>query len=147
MTVEASEAERASLARFAGLLRVEMFRGRVELKKLSANRFKLDFQLTADIVQACVVTLADVPAHIERPFTRELHFHPPLRRRSQQPAAEEISLEEDVPEEIDSLHYDLAAPLIEEFVLAIDPYPRAPGVDVSAPGEGAEAPEKPLCRP
>ena len=145
VTIEACEAERGELARFADVPRVDGFLGRVSLKKLSPNRFKLDFQLTADIVQACVVSLADVPAHIERRFARELHFQPPLRRPPDQPAAPEISLEEDVPEENDSLHYDLAAPLIEEFVLAIDPYPRAPGVAFQPPGEGEEAPQTPFA--
>lgn len=143
--IEASEAERADLARFAGVLRVERFQGRIGLKKLSANRFKLDFDLAADIVQACVVSLAEVPAHIERGFVRELHFQPQLRRPSHPPAPAEVSLEEEGPEEIDSLHYDLAAPLIEEFVLAIAPYPRAPGVAFEARGEGGEAPESPFA--
>lgn len=143
--VEAAEAERGELARFAGVLRVDGFLGRVVLKKLTANRFKLDFRLTVDIVQACVISLAEVPAHIERRFARELHFRPALRRPSDQPPAPEISLEDDLPEEIESLHYDFAAPLIEEFVLAIDPYPRAPGVAFQPPGQGEEAPESPFA--
>jgi hypothetical protein len=49
-----------------------------------------------------------------------------------------------MPEEIDSLHYDLTAPLIEEFILALDPYPRAPGVEFQAP-EGEGAPESPFA--
>jgi uncharacterized metal-binding protein YceD (DUF177 family) len=145
VVLAASEAERTDLARFTSVRRVERFQGRVGLKKLSANRFKLDFDLTADIVQACVVSLAEVPAHIERQFVRELQFRPQLRRPSHPPAPAEVSLEEDVPEEIDSLHYDLAAPLIEEFVLAIDPYPRAPGVAFKAPREGGEAPQSPFA--
>ena len=52
--------------------------------------------------------------------------------------AVEVPLADDLPEEIDSLHYDLAAPLIEEFILGLDPYPRAPGVAFQPPeGEGA----------
>ncbi len=74
-------------------------------------------------------------------------FIPHRGVRPQQPAAAEIGLEEDAPEEIDSLHYDLAAPLVEEFVLAIDPYPRAPGVAFRGPGRGRGGPQKPLCRP
>jgi hypothetical protein len=52
--------------------------------------------------------------------------------------------DDDLPEEIESLHFDLAGPLIEEFLLAIDPYPRAPGVAFQAPeGMGAK-PESPF---
>ena len=132
----ASDAERQALARFAGVVRVDAFAAKVALKKLSPNRFRVGFGLQADIVQACVVTLADVPAHIELSFDRELHFSPASRRAAD--GTVEVPLEDDLPEEIDNLHYDLAAPLIEEFILALDPYPRAPGVEFEPPkGEGA----------
>ena len=49
------------------------------------------------------------------------------------------------PEEIDSLHYDLAEPLIEEFLLAIDPYPRAPGVAFTPPEGQRDAAESPFA--
>jgi uncharacterized metal-binding protein YceD (DUF177 family) len=145
VAISATEAERAALARFAEILRVDGFAGRVELKKNAPNRFHLDFALTADVAQACVVTLAEVPSHIERRFTRELHFSPALRRSQDVPPVEEISLDDDLPEEIDSLHYDLAAALIEEFVLAIDPYPRAAGVEFQPPGDGDKPPESPFA--
>jgi uncharacterized metal-binding protein YceD (DUF177 family) len=142
---KAAAAECAALAQFAGVLRVDALAGRVELKKLSPNRFRLGFVLQADLVQACVVTLVDIPAHIECRFVRELHFSPPLRRPADPPPAADVPLEEDAPEEIDSLHYDLAAPLIEEFVLALDPYPRARGVEFHPPGEAEPAPENPFA--
>jgi uncharacterized metal-binding protein YceD (DUF177 family) len=133
----ASDAELLALAHFAGVLRVGVFMARIELKKLSPNRFGLGFSLDADVVQACVVILAEVPAHIQLAFDRELHFEPALRRTAEDGVVE-VPLADDAPEEIDSLHYDLAAALIEEFILALDPYPRAPGVEFQAPeGEGA----------
>jgi uncharacterized metal-binding protein YceD (DUF177 family) len=53
--------------------------------------------------------------------------------------------EDDAPEEITSPNYDLAGPLLEEFSLAIDPYPRAPGAAFeSADGEG-EQPDNPFA--
>jgi uncharacterized metal-binding protein YceD (DUF177 family) len=136
VTFRLSDAERQALARFADVPRVESFSAKIDLKKLSPNRFRLDFLADADIVQACVVTLVDVPAHIRLQFDRELHFTPALKRAGE--GAVEVALEDDMPEEIDSLHYDLAAPLIEEFILGLDPYPRAPGVEFQPPkGEGA----------
>ena len=134
------DAERQALARFADVVRVESFAAQIDLKKPAPNRFRLDFSLEADVVQACVVTLGDVPAHITLNFVRELHFSPALRRVGE--GAVDIPLEDDSPEEIDSLHYDLAAPLTEEFVLALDPYPRAPGVEFQPPEEegAAESP-------
>jgi uncharacterized metal-binding protein YceD (DUF177 family) len=143
MQFAAGDAEREALARFADVPRVDRFAAQVDLKKLSPNRFRLAFSLDADVVQACVVTLAEVPAHIQLAFNRELHFEPALRRVAEEGAVE-VPLEDDMPEEIDSLHYDLTAPLIEEFILALDPYPRAPGVEFQAP-EGDGAPESPFA--
>jgi uncharacterized metal-binding protein YceD (DUF177 family) len=145
MAFTTTEEERAALARFTEVPRIESFAGRVELKKLSSTRFRLAFTLEADIAQSCVVTLVDVPAHIALRFMRELHFSAPLRRTADLPAAADIPLDDDLPEEIDSLHYDLAAPLVEEFVLALDPYPRAPGVEFEPRIEGEEAPENPFA--
>ena len=140
----ATEEERAALARFTGVSRVNLFAARIVLRKPAANRFELDFTLEADIVQACVVSLADVASHIARSFVRELYFDPALKRAKDRPE-EDFLQEDDKPEEIDSLHYDLAAPLIEEFVLAIDPYPRAPGVAFEGPQEAQDRPESPFA--
>ena len=145
----ATEEERAGLAQFTDVARVEKFAAQIVLQKPAPNRFHLDIALEADIVQACVVSLVDVPAHIERRFTRELHFNPALKRAKEPSPVEDDLLDDlladDKPEEIDSLHYDLAGPLIEEFVLAIDPYPRAPGTEFEAPEEARDTPESPFA--
>ena len=120
------------------------FSARITLKKISPTRFDLHFHLGAVVVQACVVTLEPLTARIEKDFTRELHFAPNLKR----PVEKEIVIapgDDELPEEIESLHYDLAGPLIEEFLLAIDPYPRAPGVAFEAPAGMNEAPESPFA--
>jgi len=146
VTLQASEGERAELAELAkesNVLEVQEFGGRISLKKISSSRFDLNYHLSARIVQACVVTLELLGAHIEKDFLRELHYAPNLRR----PAEKEIVIalsDDDLPEEIESLHFDLAGPLVEEFLLAIDPYPRAPGVAFEPP-EGLNAkPESPF---
>jgi len=140
----ASAEERAALARLAEVLEVPSFAARIGLKKLSPNRFLVSCALTADVVQACVVSLEPVPAHIEKQFRRELHYTPNLRR----PVEGEVTLspeEEEGPEEIGSLHYDLAGPLVEEFLLALDPYPRAPGVAFTPPEDADAKPESPFA--
>jgi uncharacterized metal-binding protein YceD (DUF177 family) len=146
VTLKANEAERAELAELAkesSVLEVREFSARVRLKKISPTRFDLHYHLQAEIIQACVVTLEPLTAGIEKDFLRELHYAPNLRRV----AEKEIVIapgDDDLPEEIESLHFDLAGPLVEEFLLAIDPYPRAPGVAFEAP-EGLNAkPESPF---
>jgi uncharacterized metal-binding protein YceD (DUF177 family) len=143
ITFSANDAERAALAAHVAVLEVSKFDARIVLKKLAANRFGASFELTAEITQACVVTLEPLVARIHQAFQRELHYTPNLRRTEKDLT---IALEEDdAPEEIDSLHYDLAGPLIEEFVLAIDPYPRAPGVAFQPPAEPGDQPQSPFA--
>ena len=140
----ASDEERAALAKFADVLAVPRFEARIVLKKLSPNRFSASYELAATLTQACVVTLEPLEARIERTFDRELRFTPNLRRD----AVKDVVLgaeDDEAPEEIDSLHYDLAESLVEEFVLAIDPYPRAPGVAFAAPQDPGDKPENPFA--
>lgn len=138
--VAVSPEDLPKLAHWAGVDSVKRFAATVSLRRLAQNRFKFDAKLTADVVQACVVTLEPVPSRITRELTRELHMAP---RRPQEDSGE-LTLsagDDDVPETILSLNYDLMAPLLEEFSLAIDPYPRKAGAAFTPPsdGEGAEA--------
>ena len=143
-TVElvATDEERTALAAEAELLSVPEFSARIVLRKISADRFALDYALRSSLVQACVVSLEPVTARIDRDFTRELQHKQHLKRVSGEVV---ITPEDDGPEEIESLHFDLGGPLIEEFLLGIDPYPRAPGVEFQPP-EGMDAkPESPFA--
>ena len=142
-----NESERAALARLAQVLEIPKFDARVLLKKLSPTRFLLSYELAAEVMQACVVTLEPLLARITREFDRELHLSSPGRHAHPGPD-KEIALgpeDEDAPEEISSPHYDLAAPLIEEFLLAIDPYPRAPGGEFVPPDTGEAKPANPFA--
>lgn len=141
--------QRAAIAGWSGVLSVESFAVAVDIKKLGPARFGLEFRVTADITQACVVTLEPVPAHMEQLFARELQFVGQARRKpSEGESAPDLVLdsgEEEGPEEIESLHYDLAGPALEEYVLGLEPYPRAPGVEFQPPGEGPQAPQSPFA--
>jgi len=149
----AAEAEAlAQIARWAGIPSVEKFEVRVELKKLAPDRFGLAFQLLADVTQSCVVTLDPVPGHMEHSFSRELVFVGPQRHQKPpqaEPVAESETVldsgEEEGPEEIESLHIDLAAPVLEEFALSLDPYPRAPGVEFAPKSLDSDRPESPFA--
>jgi uncharacterized metal-binding protein YceD (DUF177 family) len=144
ISFHASEEERAELAKTVGLLEVPNFSAHIALKKISPTNFEIAYRLGAEIVQACVVTLEPLAASIARVFTRELHYTPNLRR----PAEKEVIVvpgDDELPEEIGSLHFDLAGPLMEEFLLAIDPYPRAPGVEFSSPSSATAPPDSPFA--
>ena len=143
VVLDADEAERAALAKAAEILSVPKFSARIVLKKLSPTRFSLHYDVVAEILQACVVTLEPLAARITQDFVRELHHTPNLNR-----VTKEVIVtpgDDELPDEIESLHYDLAGPLLEEFLLAIDPYPRAPGVEFAPPEGMGDKPESPFA--
>ena len=140
--------QRAVLAQWSEVTALDRFEVRVDLRKAGSDRFELDFTLIVDVVQACVVTLEPVPAHLERRFTRELHFAGHIRRKLPPESQGEVVLDSDLdegPEEIDSLHYNLVGPVLEEYVLALEPYPRCPGVEFEPPADGMPAKESPFA--
>jgi uncharacterized metal-binding protein YceD (DUF177 family) len=147
VAIEAGPEERAGLARLAGVLEVPKFSAGATLKKISPSRFEIAYALAAEVIQACVVSLEPLTAPIVREFTRELHFTPVLRHADKEVIVSPA--DDEVPEEIESLHYDLAGPLVEEFLLAIDPYPRKDGVAFAppgeAPGKAKDKPESPFA--
>ena len=143
VVLDADDAERAALAKAVAVLEVPKFSARIVLKKLSPTRFSLHYDLAAEILQACVVTLEPLAARITKDFVRELHHTPSLNRVTREIIITPV--DDELPDEIESLHYDLAAPLLEEFLLAIDPYPRATGVEFAPPEGMGDKPESPFA--
>jgi uncharacterized metal-binding protein YceD (DUF177 family) len=146
----ADETQCAAIAVLAQALSLSRFSVQVGLKKASPSRFLLDYRVEAEVAQACVVTLEPVVSQVERAFTRELHFAGPGHRAPKAPEldlpAQDISMDEgEEPEEIESLHFDLAEPALEEFLLALDPYPRCPGVEFDAEAHADAPPESPFA--
>jgi hypothetical protein len=143
VTIEPGPEELERIADWAGVDAVEAFTAKIDLRKLTPTRFAFDADLAADIVQSCVVTLEPVRTRIARRFSRDL-----LQTAPAQHAAREIEIapvDEDGREEIANLRYDLAVPILEELVLAIDPYPRAPGVSFDPPAEPDPAESHPFA--
>ncbi|MBV9570597.1 MAG: hypothetical protein JO056_05075 [Alphaproteobacteria bacterium] len=130
--VSASEEQRELVAKWAGIDKVGSLAAKVTLGRPAPNRFVYRANLEADITQSCVVTLAPVQSHLSLDISRSLHLSKAFPRAAT--SQDDLSTGSDEgPEEINSLHYDLAGPLLEEFALAIDPYPRAPGVVFEPP--------------
>lgn len=130
------------LRRWIGVSAIRALIAKVTLKKLSPTRFDYAAELTADVEQPCVVTLEPVVSRLAIKIHRELHYTA-LPERD----AGELTLaagDEETPDEIDSLRYDVVGPLLEEFSLNIDPYPRKEGAVFQVPQE-AEAQEGPFA--
>lgn len=137
--IEANEAERAALAERFSLEGIGRLAADVRLKLESGGRMvRLVANLTADVVQTCVVTLESVPAHIEIGFEM-------LYDCTAKPVGREVEVEagdiDVMPLEGDAL--DIGEAVAEELALSLDPFPRAPGAKV----ESVEMPQEPGNRP
>jgi len=144
--ISATEDERRGLAEWAGVEEVSRLQGRIAVWPQSKTRFAIETEFEADIVQSCVVTLAPVHSRIARSFTRILHLAPGAHRFADRGGlVAPDSLDEEAPDEIERTRYDLATPLREELALAIDPYPRAPGVGFDAPDDAEDQPDSPFA--
>ncbi|MDE2184402.1 MAG: DUF177 domain-containing protein [Alphaproteobacteria bacterium] len=133
--VTATGDDLARLAQWAGVVTVRSFEAVLKLRKLASTRFAYDAELTADIVQSCVLTLEPIESRIRRHILRELKYAP------QAESAGELNLsavDDDLTETIENLHYDITGPLQEEFILAIDPYPRAEHAAFALPPDSVQ---------
>ncbi|MGB3146878.1 MAG: DUF177 domain-containing protein, partial [Paracoccaceae bacterium] len=83
--------------------------------------FLLEAQLTADVVQPCVVSLQPVPASLSEPVTRR------YLADWQEPEAEETEMAEDDTQEPLGEVIDLGLAMTEALSLALPLYPRAKG--------------------
>jgi len=140
VVIAPGDEERARIAQWAGIDALDAFRAKIDLRKVTPTRFSLDAVLTADIVQSCVVTLEPVKSHVESSFTRDLFL-----TQVKSFDTDVAPVDEDGREEIASLHYDLAVPVLEELALLIDPYPRCPGVEFEPPTDGADEDAHPFA--
>lgn len=123
--LEASEAERAALAKRFGLVRIDRLTARIDLEREEAGA-SAKGRLTAAVVQSCAVSGEDLPVSIDEPVN--LHFIP-----AGGPSApdEEIELE---AEELDEIEFtgslfDLGEALAQTLALAIDPYAVGPNAE------------------
>lgn len=147
VAVTATADELARLAAWTGVDRVLSLVATIALKRLAPVRYRYEAALEADVVQSCVVTLDPVTSHIARRISRELHLLADTPGRGEGGGGM-VTLTEDedeVPEEIVSAHFDLAGPLREELSLAIDPYPRAPGVAFEPPSDSERPDDSPFA--
>lgn len=141
VTIEADADRRAALAEAHGLLSVEAYRAELLVTPWRRNGVRVSGTVTADITQSCVVTLDPLAAHIEEAV--EGLFLPEesrLGRRDPQEGGEIMLDAEgpDAPEVFSGDTVDVGALAEQFFSLAIDPYPRRPGVTLDAGPEGGE---------
>jgi uncharacterized metal-binding protein YceD (DUF177 family) len=154
ITLSPTDAERAAIADWLGVETLNPLKATIRLSRVGDDEYAYGASFVAEIVQACVVTLEPVPSHLTGEFRRlfKVMPRPGGGRRRRAPAAaapaasvELSGLEDDEPELIEGTSIDLAAPILEEVSLALDPYPRAPGVAFESPQEEKSPADSPFA--
>jgi len=126
--IEASEAERHALAEELGIPEVQELTADVHVRRLPGEAIAVEGSLAAVVVQADVVTLEPVRQSLDE--TLELTLVPAETAAEEQPEAGEGDA--DAPDLYHNGRIDLGALTAEHLALALDPYPRAPGVEFAA---------------
>lgn len=155
VSLEPRPAERAGIAHWLGIEELVSLKAVIRLSRSGADEYAYRGHFEADVVQACVITLAPVPSHLSGEIHRKFKVlpRPSARRRKSAiepppaiPAIIDLSAaDEDSPELLDQPVLDLAAPVLEELSLGLDPYPKAPGAAFEVPPEPLAPAENPFA--
>ncbi|UXU73996.1 MULTISPECIES: YceD family protein [unclassified Paracoccus (in: a-proteobacteria)] len=119
-------AARQALADDLGLRGLSRLRFQGEIRAVEGDAWEVSGQLSARVVQPCVVTLAPVTTDLEQDVHRVFSPHVSI------PDADEVEMPDDDLEPLGQF-IDLAAILAEELTLALPLYPRAPDAALDAP--------------
>ncbi len=141
----ATPAQCAEVARRLGVLEVKALAGHFEVKVGAGAIARVSGKIHAELVQACVVSLAPVPATIDEEIEATYIAAERLTRKKQKDADEEemVGLDsEDPPEVAEDGRIDLGELAVTQLALVLDPYPRAPGVAFSPAAVGLKASEE-----
>jgi len=142
--ISANPEERAALAKRFDLIGIDRLEASFSLKRAGGGVIHVEGAVEAEVTQACVITLAPVPAKVAETFSAD--FADEDRRKEPDP---DLAFDaEDPPEPIRNGHIDLGELAAEQLALALDPYPKAPGAAIPAefsPDPDAETvPEPPI---
>jgi uncharacterized metal-binding protein YceD (DUF177 family) len=135
VTIKANADECAGLATLWSVLEVRALSATFQVLRWKRDGVRIRGRVTADIVQACVVTLDPVAAHIEEPV--EVIFVPEGSKLARLPVSSETGemlLDPDgpdAPEIFTGDTIDVGEVAAEHVALAIDPYPRRADVAFS----------------
>ncbi|MCF8468668.1 MAG: DUF177 domain-containing protein [Sneathiella sp.] len=137
--VEATEEECRALAERLDILGVSDVRAVGSLARQDASgQIALTAHLTANAVQACVVTLEPVPQEIDVEFTVFYTFDKDDLADDEE-VEKVIGLEdEDPPELIVNNRINLADMISEQIALALEPYPRSRNLSDDEQPEGVD---------
>jgi uncharacterized metal-binding protein YceD (DUF177 family) len=123
--IDAPEAVRADLAKFAGLRELPHLSAVFDLTRRGAGAHVAG-RVRAQLGQTCVVTLEPIESDLEEAI--DLVFAPASGPAAQRPA-KDLKAHEEPPEPLRDGVIDLGTIATEFLLLGIDPYPRKAGAD------------------
>ncbi|MFN7113051.1 MAG: YceD family protein [Alphaproteobacteria bacterium] len=127
--ISATEEECAALAARFGIRGLRDFVADLSIRRVPGGTVRIEGTFSADVVQACVVSLQDVHAHIDGQF--DTYF-----TEDAEQAREEIAFtlddDLDAAEMVHNGMIDMGEVVAQYLALELDPYPRAPGVNLAA---------------
>lgn len=138
--IEPQSADLLRLADEHGLVSIDRFCADLLVTPWKRDGVRVTGSVTADIVQSCVVSLEPLAAKVSQPI--EAVFVPERSKigRVGEETGGELLLDpegDDIPETFSGHVINVGALCEEFFELALDPYPRKPGVAIETPESGA----------
>ncbi len=144
--ISAADHELAALARRFGLVAVDFLAATITLKRDETDHLvHLRGNITADVVQSCVITLEPVANHIDGAVdvAYSVDEGGAWAVRDMAPHADIAPGEDDLPELLEGDEIDIGEVVAEHLGLHLDPYPRRPGVVFSTRDVVAQDDESP----
>ena len=139
--IEADAAECRLLAERFRIEAVRSLRATVRLTRLrghQAGMVRVRGELAAEVVQTCVVTLEPVPESVSESFSAL--FSPEVAEDDPDMVLDPFAVDEDLPEAMNDGVIDIGELVAQHLSLALEPYPRAPGVEFSGFDDDGQPP-------
>lgn len=125
------ETERARIVKALDLASLKAFESEIVVTPARLG-WTLSGWIRAEAEQVCGVTLDPLPVTVDERFVVHL-----VEEADAAPEVE-VTLDDDSPDVIEDGRIDLGQYAVEQFALALDPFPRKPGVEFVQPAEPAE---------
>lgn len=126
----------SELAEYLDVEALENFQAELHLRRWGAHGVAVTGEVSADIVQECVVSLAPVCSHVKEIISARFLPETELEMEAEAPSAPSGEIwvdpaEDDPPEGFNGREIDLGAVAVEFLALGINPYPRAEGANLN----------------
>jgi len=139
LSIEATSAELEALCRRFELKAVHALEARVRIERTRDPQhgpaIRVQAVLHAEVTQECGVTLESFQVDVDEDFSILFQFgsHMPARA-----GAVDDVLDEDAPEPLEVPEIDAGELVAQHMALALDPYPRRPGVALESSAKEAQ---------